>query len=88
MQIRAIVLYNTAGEVRRLDFTLGSVNIISGSSKTGKSALIDIVEYCLGREECGVPVGVIRDTVAWYGLLLQFPDIQCFIARRDPGSPR
>jgi hypothetical protein len=88
MQIREIVLYSKKGEVRRVPFGLGRVNIISGSSKTGKSALIDIVEYCLGREECGVPVGVIRDTVAWYGLHLAFPDVECFIARRDPGPAK
>ncbi len=88
MQIKEIVLYNATGDMRRVAFRLGAVNIISGSSKTGKSALIDIVEYCLGRGECGVPVGVIRDTVAWYGLRLQFPDIECFIARRDPGPTR
>jgi hypothetical protein len=88
MQIKKIVLYSNVGETRELQFQLGAVNIISGSSKTGKSALIDIVEYCLGREECGVPVGVIRQAVAWYALLLQLPDIQCFIARRDPGAAR
>jgi hypothetical protein len=88
MQIKEIVLYNASGDVRRLQLRPGAVNIISGSSKTGKSALIDIVEYCLGREECGVPVGVIRDTVSWYGLLLHFRDIECFIARRDPGPRR
>jgi hypothetical protein len=88
MQIREIVLYNAEGDVRRLPFQLGQVNIITGSSKTGKSSLIDIVEYCLGLNPCTVPVGVIRDTVAWYGLVLQFPDTQCFIARRDPGLAR
>ena len=51
MQIKSIVLYNAAGKTRELSFKTGAVNIISGESNTGKSALIDIVEYCLGRSE-------------------------------------
>ena len=43
-------------------FRPGSVNVITGASKTGKSALIDIVDYCLGRNEYFVPSGAIRDT--------------------------
>lgn len=88
MQIKEIVLYNAAGDTRRLPFRIGAVNIISGSSKTGKSALIDIVEYCLGREDYSVPVGAIREAVEWFGLLLQFPGTECFVARREPGRGR
>lgn len=85
MQIKEIVLYGLDGEIRRITFQPGRVNIISGASKTGKSSLAAIVEYCLTTGDINVPVGVIRDHVAWYGVLLQFPDTQCFVARRDPG---
>ncbi len=84
MQIRRIVLYNKAGDIRELAFTPGAVNIITGSSKTGKSAIIEIVDYCLGSNECAVPEGVIRSTVAWYGLELEFPDTRVFVARQAP----
>ncbi|MGH8614687.1 MAG: hypothetical protein ACREYF_22335, partial [Gammaproteobacteria bacterium] len=85
MQIAEIVLYNAVGKIRRLPLKLGAVNIITGASKTGKSSLIEIIEYCLGSSECTVPEGVIRNHVIWYGLVLQFPDTQVFVARRDPG---
>ena len=35
--------------MRELSFKLGSVNIITGRSLTGKSAIVDIIDYCMGR---------------------------------------
>ena len=86
MHIKSIVLYSQRGEVRQIDFHVDGLSVITGASKTGKSALIEIVDYCLGRESCTVPVGVIRDAVSWFGLLLQIGDTQCFIGRRPPQS--
>src|ERR671932_250114 len=84
MQILEIVLYGWRGQKRILRFRPGEVNIVTGGSATGKSALIEIVDYCLGRNTCTVPEGVIRETVSWYGLRLQFPSDQMFIARQNP----
>lgn len=84
MQLIQISLYGHNGERRDVEFELGAVNIITGASKKGKTSLIDIVEYCLGSSECDIAVGCIRDTVAWYSILLQFPDSQAFIARAAP----
>jgi hypothetical protein len=74
MQIRSIILYNSAGDVRELSFKLGSVNIITGRSLTGKSAIIDIIDYCMGRSTFNIPEGVIRDAVAWYAVIFTFGD--------------
>lgn len=84
MQIRKISLYGKNGERRDVDFELGTLNIITGASKRGKTSLIDIVEYCLGASECTVKEGYIRQTVDWYSILLQFSDCQLFIARAAP----
>lgn len=48
MQIRELVLYGYNGKVRHLPFALGKVNIITGRSKSGKSAIGDIIDYCMG----------------------------------------
>lgn len=40
MQIRELLLYNRRGDIRRLSFRLGAMNVITGGSGTGKSALI------------------------------------------------
>lgn len=83
-QILDVVLYGPGDRRRVLSLRPGAVNIITGASKTGKSALIDIADYCLGSGSCGVPEGVIRRTVEWYGLRLQLQDGQVFVARRAP----
>jgi len=88
MQLRQVVLYSVDGEIRTVDFTLNATNIITGRKGTGKSALIRIIEYCLGSGECRVPDGRIRDSVAWYGLMLAFDDSDMFIARAEPGPGR
>jgi hypothetical protein len=84
MQILDIVVYGDGDKIRRLPLKPGSLNIITGASKTGKSSLIQIVEYCLGRGECHVADGIITNNARWYGLRLLFPSKQIFIARRAP----
>ncbi|MEV5733394.1 DUF3732 domain-containing protein [Streptomyces sp. NPDC052292] len=84
MQIREIVLYSWTGKRRRLPLRLNAVNIITGDSATGKTALTDIIDYCLGSGTCDVPRGKITETVAWYALLLQVNEFQVFVARQAP----
>jgi len=84
VQILDIVLYSHDGRRRELSLKAGQVNVITGASKTGKSALIDIVDYCFGSGECRVPYGPIRQCVAWFGIRLQLKSGQAFIARRCP----
>lgn len=84
MQIRELVLYGYNGKVRHLPFALGRVNIITGRSKSGKSVVGDIIDYCLGGDSCNIADGVVRDNVAWYGLLLQFESERVFVARKNP----
>ncbi len=71
MQIEAIALYDYAGRRRTIDLRLGALNVISGDSQTGKSALLEVIDYCFGSNELRVPEGVITDHVAWYALVLR-----------------
>ncbi len=87
-QIRDIVLYGHNGEMRRLEFAPGRLNIITGASKTGKTALIAIIEYCFGSTECQIPDGIMRRAVAWAGVRLAVPEGDVFIARRLPAPGR
>lgn len=84
LQILALAIYNRAGERRELRFQPGKVNVVTGASKTGKTALIDIVDYCLGRSEYTIRSGVIRDTVVWYALQVLLPSCQAIIGRQAP----
>lgn len=38
----------------------------------------------MGQSECNVPEGVIRDKVAWFAVLYQFPKEQVLIAKPAP----
>lgn len=84
MQIRSLIFYNKKGEKRILPFEPGKVNIITGESKTGKTAIIDIVNYCLGSDDCKISEGIIRNTVEWFAIVLQLDSEQVFVARQNP----
>jgi len=87
-QIREIILWpkDRSLQPRRLPFELGSVNVISGVSKTGKSAIIPIIDYCLGAKSCTIPVNTIRNYCEWFGVVIQTSTGQKLFARREPGS--
>jgi chaperonin cofactor prefoldin len=71
---------------RVVNFKPGLVNVISGASKTGKSAVIPIIDYCLGADKCAIPVGVIRENCSWFGILVDTLEGQKLLARREPGE--
>lgn len=73
-------------EVHTLKFESGKINIIHGRSGTGKSSIIAIIDYCLGASRCAIPVGIIRDSVDWFGLVVNVRGTRFLIARRTPGN--
>lgn len=88
MQILELCIYGNNKKKRSLKFQLGKVNIITGSSTTGKSVVGDIIEYCLGGDSCEIAAGIVRNSVSWYGVLLQFDNERIFVARQNPSSKR
>lgn len=88
LRILEIGVYGHNGELNSVKINPSGLSIITGASKTGKSSLIDIIEYCFGREQCHVSDGVIRQHVAWYGILLDRGDSRIFLARRNPKPPK
>lgn len=74
MQLISVVLYNFDGRVQTIDFKPGRLNIVTGLSKTGKSALLDIVDFCLGRDDAPIPGTLPFQSIDWYGSLWQLPD--------------
>lgn len=88
-QILKLVLWSKAGHAPRVvSFEQGLVNVISGASKTGKSAVIPIIDYCLGSSKCSIPVGVIREACSWFGIVIDTMEGQKLLARREPGDAR
>jgi DNA repair ATPase RecN len=72
--------------VRIIEFAPGKINVITGESGTGKSALTWIIDYCLGSEKCSIPVGSIRDVTGCFGLHLKLANTEMVVARRNPGD--
>jgi hypothetical protein len=86
MKIRSIHIYSHDGRRRDLQFKVNGLNVITGRSSTGKSALSEIIEYCMGRSTCNVPEGVIRDKVAWFAVIYEFAQEQVLIAKPIPAE--
>lgn len=84
MKIKSIHIYSHDGQRRDLPFKVDGLNVITGRSSTGKSALSEIIEYCMGRSTFNVPEGAIRDKVAWFAVIYQFPQEQVLIAKPTP----
>ncbi|WP_080939900.1 DUF3732 domain-containing protein [Chromobacterium violaceum] len=59
------------------------LNVITGKSSTGKSALIEIFDYCFGSSENTIPKGVITDNAAIYYVALSV-NKQDIVIARDP----
>ncbi len=87
-QITDVVLYGFNRKRRVLSLKPGRLNIITGASKTGKTALIEILDYCFGASKCMIPEGIIRQTVEWVGIRLQVTEGHVFVARRLPTPGR
>jgi len=84
MKIKSIHIYSYDGRRRDLRFQEG-LNVITGRSSTGKSALSEIVEYCMGRSSFNIPEGIIRDRVSWFSVIYQFDGEQILVAKPSPG---
>ena len=87
-QIRELILWPREPGIapRRIKFHLGAVNIITGASRTGKSAVTPIIDYCLGARTCAIPVKTIRDACSWFGIVIKTSQGEKLLARREPGN--
>jgi hypothetical protein len=85
-KIKKLVLWPKRDEQnpRVVDFELNKVNVITGASRTGKTAIIPIIDYCLASSECTIPIHVIRESVAWYGVIIALSEGEMLIARMAP----
>lgn len=86
MKIKSIHLYNSSGERRDLNFILDGLNVITGKSSTGKSAIFEIIEYCMGRSSFNVPEGVIKEKVTWFAVIYSFDSEEILVAKPAPNK--
>lgn len=86
MQLVSLGVYNQFGDRRDLFFKLRSLNILTGRSRTGKSAVLDIVEFCLGRDTVTISEGTVSDHAAWYYLIVEFKNERVLLCRPNPST--
>lgn len=86
--INAVILWplDATNETQCISFEDDKINIIHGLSGTGKSSIVHIIDYVLGSSKCQIPIGIIRDTVDWFGLKITLKNETWIVARRTPGK--
>jgi len=80
--IHEIGVIDKQGNKHPVNFKKG-LNVVTGKSSTGKSALIEIFDYCFGSSENTIPKGVITASAAIYYVALSANEQDMVIAR-DP----
>lgn len=80
--IHEIGVIDKQGNKHPVNFKKG-LNVVTGKSSTGKSALIEIFDYCFGSGENTIPKGVITYSAAIYYVALAVNEQDMLIAR-DP----
>ena len=80
--IHEIGVIDKQGNRHPVNFKSG-LNVVTGKSSTGKSALIEIFDYCFGSGENTIPKGVITTSAAIYYVALAVNEQDMVIAR-DP----
>ncbi|WP_339186495.1 DUF3732 domain-containing protein [Paenibacillus sp. FSL R5-0490] len=81
--IKQILLFSHDGRRNEITFDLEKVNIITGESRTGKSAIPEIIDYVLGSSECHIPA-YVRRTLSWVSLLWKKDDSEFALFRKVP----
>ncbi len=71
-----------------IHFENNKVNIVYGDSRTGKSALIPIIDYCFCSGDCRIPVDTIRNATSWFGVLFKMGNQEILLCRKEPGAQR
>ncbi len=81
--IKSLLFYSYDNRRRTINFDLKKVNIITGNSRTGKSTLIEVIDYAMGARRCEIAEHV-QSTCAWIGVLWSNGKTEFVLCRRIP----
>ncbi|AWI06757.1 DUF3732 domain-containing protein [Clostridium drakei] len=79
--VKYIGVIDYKDKVHYVSFNRG-LNIITGKSSTGKSAIIEIFDYCLGSSDFTVPEGIITNVSKLYFTVLEMNGTNLIVARK------
>ncbi|MGW5860799.1 hypothetical protein ACWFRJ_01330 [Streptomyces sp. NPDC055239] len=83
-QISAISIYNEVGHIRIVPFKNGKLNIITSDSRRGKSALLNIVDYCLASKDYVIKGTALRNFAQVFAVTPIKDQQQVFVAQPAP----
>lgn len=78
--VRYIGVVDNENGVHAVPFEPG-LNIVTGKSSKGKSAILDIFDYCMGSSEDTIPEGIITERAKLFFTALRFPTNVVVIGR-------
>jgi len=82
--LKHIILWLKNGKKRTLDFEKNKVNIITGKQSTGKSTILEIIDYCFFASTKNMPEDeIIDENVEWYGINFYINEKIYTIARHE-----
>lgn len=81
--IEKMVLWLKDGRRREIEFQNDKINIVTGNSKTGKTAILEIIDYCFCGSESNISFENIGENVSWYGLNFYINGKKYTIARGE-----
>ena len=76
--------FSTHRQPKEYEFHPDKVNVITGDSSTGKSSILQIIDYCLLSENSRIVEDVINENVSWYGLVFNINGKDYALARKAP----
>lgn len=79
--VKYIGVIDNSGKKHIIEFYDG-VNVITGRSSTGKSAIIEIFDYCFGKDDNTIPHGVITENAELYFCVMSVNDGYLVLARK------
>lgn len=89
IQLKEVAIYSIDDSERRIiPFEIGKLNIIYGASQTGKSAIIPIIDYCLGSSTNRIPAGIIRENCSAFAISLYLGEQYLLIKRIGDSDPQ
>ncbi len=81
--LEQIILWDHDKSQRTIKLKPGKVNIITGDSNTGKSAISEIFDFVMGSSKCHIP-DRIRNACSWFGLLWVQQQTRFLVCRKSP----
>ncbi|WP_176514790.1 DUF3732 domain-containing protein [Pseudomonas faucium] len=83
--LRYIAVIDKQEKLHHVALTSG-LNIITGASSTGKSAILEIFDYCMGSSEDTIPVGIITERAKAFLIAFEFESYILVAARLAQSS--